>query len=179
MSTLKNSNPLLSKPHTTEYDSWYQGYVNYIAHDNVDECLQSGVSEFSKLINQMTAKQLENSYAPGKWTPNQMVQHLCDSELLFTYRLMMGLRGSKDEMAGFDPNDCQNRAPYQPTDQLLSHLNSLRGYFIFLRSEIHKENETHTFCADGKTFTLRALVWINAGHVLHHTHILKERYLNP
>jgi hypothetical protein len=51
-----------------------------------------------------TDAELNASPAPGKWTPREIVHHLCDSEMTAAIRLRLLIASDRPQIAGYDEN---------------------------------------------------------------------------
>ena len=53
-------------------------------------------------VGAMTPDQIENPIAPGKWSPREIVSHLADCELVFSFRLRQTLAETNPVIQPFD-----------------------------------------------------------------------------
>ena len=169
----------MNRPESSEYAPFYANYVAQIPQQNgLLALIESGLM-LSKLLKSIPSEKATYRYAPGKWSINEVVQHLIDAEVIFTYRALRIARGDKTPLAGFDEN------VYAPNafadDKKLAEL-------ILLFEQIRKSSElvfssfdvsTHENIGTASNFpvSVRALCYITAGHTLHHATVIKERYL--
>src|SRR5438045_3898609 len=83
-------------------------YANYIAkagsfQDPVAR-LASQLSDVTSFLSGIDHKKRLYRYAPGKWSIQEMVQHLIDGERIFTYRALRFARKDETPLPGFDEN---------------------------------------------------------------------------
>jgi hypothetical protein len=66
--------------------------------------------------------------APGKWSVIEVIQHLADSDLVFSYRLKMMLTEDRPPLQGYDQDLWAGELHYRevPLDVALDQLRSLR-----------------------------------------------------
>src|SRR5262245_60660694 len=64
----------------------------------------------------LSAAQLSEPEAPGKWSIRQMLQHLADSELVWGYRLRMVLAHERPPLVGYDQDLWAERLRYAASD---------------------------------------------------------------
>jgi len=64
----------------------------------------------------LSAAQLTQPEAPGKWSIGQMIQHLADSELVWGYRLRMVLAHERPPLIGYDQDLWADRLRYADAD---------------------------------------------------------------
>jgi hypothetical protein len=129
----------------------------------------SGISEEKSL----------HRYAPEKWTIRQVLNHLSDAERLFVFRALWFARGFDSALPSFDQNIAVAGAGADEVSWA-RHVEEFRGVRLatisFFRN-LPADSWLRSGIASGNPFTVRALAYIAAGHVAHHTTILKERYL--
>ena len=67
--------------------------------------------------------------APGKWSAIEVLQHLADSDLVFSYRLKMILTAESPPLQGYDQDRWAGELRYReaPLDLVLDQLRSLRA----------------------------------------------------
>ena len=64
----------------------------------------------------MTSDQVTAPEAPGKWSVNEVVQHLADSELVWAYRLRRVVVRSGASISGYDQDRWSDRLRYRDAD---------------------------------------------------------------
>lgn len=163
-----------------EYDAYYETYLKNVANNQ-------GLIEGFKLSLQTTPSFFENlpedkllyQYAEGKWTPKEILQHIIDTERIFTYRALRISRNDKTELPGFDENAYvpPSLANQKSILQLVEEFTSLRKANIALYKGFNAEMLQRLGKASGGPISVRAIPFILLGHELHHIHIIKERYL--
>jgi hypothetical protein len=72
---------------------------------------------------------LDRPEAPGKWSMNQVLQHLADSELVGSYRFRMVLAHDRPELQGYDQDLWADRLGYRDADpkEAVVRFTTLRG----------------------------------------------------
>ncbi len=170
----------MPRPQTGDFGSFYQPYIDKVAGEEVVEVLENSYPVLESWLSTLVDADLQKSYAPGKWTLAQLLQHMIDTERVFAYRAMCIARGEKQALPGFDENSYAAAAPagHRKWKGLAEELLTLRKATIILFRSIAKENSNDSSgTASGKTITVNALGFIMAGHILHHMQIVNERYL--
>ena len=167
----------MNRPQTHEYPTWGETYIKLVDGD-VIEILERQVTEFTDFINSLVEK-ADYAYAPGKWTIKEIVGHIIDAERVFAYRMTCFARGEQQPLPGFEENDYVANAHFSDRSLLsLSHeFALLRKANLYLFKSLTEEELNRKGTASGKEITVRAILFVTAGHIMHHTSIIKERYL--
>jgi len=163
-----------------EYNEYYTGYLNLI-DDNTE--LIDGYYQDKKimedLINSIPEDKLNYRYQLEKWSVSEVFQHLIDTERIFMYRCFRIARNDKTELAGFDQDDyiIPSEANSKTKEQLLEEFTANRNYSISLLKSLSEKNLGFVGNANGGAVSARAAAFIVLGHDMHHTNIIKERYI--
>jgi len=169
----------MTRPSDTEYGSFYKGYADAATGTSLEEVLLVHPEFIRQSILAIPKDKADYRYAPGKWSTKELLQHMIDTERVFSYRALRISRNDKTQMAGFDENQFAANAPVEHRT-----IEELKDEFLLLRSatdlmiKSFLENQlNYVGNASNTSISLRALCFIIYGHNLHHLRILKERYL--
>ena len=162
-----------------EYHPFYDTYISKVNGTDVPKLLETTPDELALWYNDYPAEKLESGYAPGKWSPKEVLGHIIDAERVFAYRAFRISRGDSTPLAGFDQD------PYVPAGRFheLSLKELLEEYMLVRRSSLmmirrlNPDQLLLTGNASGADISLRAQVAVMAGHEQHHLTILRQRYL--
>ena len=167
----------MNRPQTHEYPAWGETYIKLVDGD-VIEILERQVTEFTDFINSLVEK-ADHAYAPGKWTIKEIIGHILDAERVFVYRMTCFARGEQQPLPGFEEDDYVANAHFSDRSLLsLSHeFALLRKANLYLFKSLTETELDRKGTASGKEITVRAILFVTAGHIMHHTSIIKERYL--
>lgn len=167
-------------PQPDEYAPFYANYVNKAAaQGNVLETLEHLKDNTWKFLNALGEEKANFTYAEGKWTLKQLVSHMIDAERIFAYRVLCFSRGEQQALPGFDENGYVEQADLsgQTLHELAKEFRTLREANLYLFKSLNEAQLLNAGIASGKPVSVRALLFITAGHELHHLDIMKERYL--
>lgn len=158
---------------------FYKGYIE-LAEDKplLSQLESGGIDPYVDALDELKAYGLQ-TYAEGKWTVNEIIQHLIDSERIFMNRALRIARQDKTEMPGYDHDAYVpvSRANEIPLENLLEEYQLLRlSSYQFFRN-LNEEQLLSTGSANGVTFTVLSIGYILIGHPTHHFNVIKERYL--
>jgi hypothetical protein len=174
----------LERPGAGEFAPFFAGYVeaaSAAAAGDLLALLDRQVADIRALLGSFGEERGGYRYAPGKWSVKEVVGHMTDAERVFCYRAMRAARGDETPLPSFDENAWVAAAGFdrRPLHDLVDELVAVRAGSVLLFGGLEAEMFDRRGVAGGKPFTVRAAVYIVAGHVAHHLRILRERYLAP
>jgi len=169
----------VSRPAATEFAPYYGTYVNAMPDGDVVEALAAQGEETFGVLSGLSEEHGTFRYAPEKWSIRDLVQHLCDSERIFAYRALRFARGDRTPLPGFDqePYAATAHADRRPLADLAAEFRDIRRTTLALVRSFDAETFDRSGTASGNLMSVRALVWVIAGHERHHLRVLRERYL--
>ncbi|MEM1056829.1 MAG: DinB family protein [Bacteroidota bacterium] len=164
---------MIARPDPSEFTPFYAGYVDAVDGDDALGVLTRQPDEWDALLGSLDA---DHAYAPGKWTVREVAQHVADTERVFAYRALRWARGDRTELPGFDQDDWIPHDPGQSLAQLTDEIRAIRAATLALARPLSPEALGRGGLASGNHMTVRAAIWVIAGHTAHHARILRERY---
>lgn len=168
----------MNRPQPNEYPAWAETYIKLVDGD-VLPMLEQQATGFADFINDLVEK-ADYAYAPGKWTIKQLIGHMIDTERILTYRLTCFARGEKTPLPGFEEDDYVANAHFADRSLLSfsEEFSLLRRSNMYLFKSLQEHELNQMGNASNRDITVRAMLFVLAGHIIHHTKIIKERYLN-
>lgn len=169
-----------ARPSQTEYAPYYSTYIDAMPDGDVVAALADQGEETFGLLSGLSEQEASFRYAPDKWSIRDLVQHLSDSERVFAYRALRFARGDETPLPGFDQNPyaAAARADQRSLHDLAEELRDIRRTTLALVRSFDEEMLGRTGVASANRMSVRALVWVIAGHERHHLKVLRERYLS-
>jgi hypothetical protein len=165
----------------TEYAPYFEQYIKLVYSESttISESLERSQKEFESLLRNVSKEKQGFSYAQGKWTLKEVIQHIIDTERIFCYRALCFARNDKTSLPGYDhdlfvTNDNSNDRNY---DDLLEEMRVLRKSTMQLYKSFSEEALLRIGVASDKKMSVRALGYLFSGHQKHHLNVVKERYL--
>lgn len=157
----------------------YQKYVRLVPEEEISAALSANAVETENLLSALPREKWLYRYAADKWTICELVQHVIDTERIFSYRALSIARGEKQSLPGFDENAyaAASAANHRTKEDLLKDFGAVRAATKCLFESFTKEQLLQTGTSNQKVITPEAIGWIIAGHARHHLNILQERYL--
>lgn len=169
----------MSRPQPNEYAPYYEQYVSLVPEDRIVPVLAAQPAELDAMFANVPEERGTYAYADGKWTIKELLGHLIDGERMFAYRVLRISRGDKTPIEGFEQDGYIENAHANERSfaDLLREFRLVREANVMLFDHLKPEAWAWTGTANELEISVRALVWIMAGHIRHHVAILKERYL--
>lgn len=164
----------------TEAAEYYFTYIDQVSRDtDIRKILEMQLDETLALLAPISDAKSLHRYAPDKWSIREVVSHINDSERVFTYRALWFARGFDSPLPSFDQDIAVAGAgaDARPWRSHVEEFRAVRGATLHLFQSMSDDAWARRGIASEKPFTVRALAYITAGHVTHHTRILRERYL--
>lgn len=163
-----------------EYPSYYTPYLGLVDPQMDLMAILKQSLEISLNFIDSINKPMSYTYAAGKWTIGEVIQHNIDTERVFAYRALRFMRGDSTALSGFDQdvfiNSMKGHA-FAKAD-LLKSLETTRNATVELYKNAHEDSLKFKGYASEKIMTARVIPFIIAGHNKHHENIIKQRYLS-
>jgi len=158
---------------------YFNRYINAVSEEDLQKALSRNTRQFLKLLKQVPKKKINFSYAEGKWTIKEVLQHIIDAERVFVYRALSFARKDPNELPGFDENTwaITAMAPKRKWNDLIDEFKALRAANELFFASLDDDQLLHSGVASRNPISVAALGFICVGHAAHHINLIKERYL--
>lgn len=168
------------RPSPDEHSAHYAGYIGTVTGGSVLDFLEERRDGMADLLRSVPAELETYRYAPGKWTVRDVAGHVVDTERVFQFRALHIARGDGEPLPGMDQDTYASTAGYgdRPLASIADEFVTVRNSTISLVRSFGPEIADRRGLASGWPVTVRALIWIIAGHERHHANVLIDRYLN-
>ncbi|MCB0696964.1 MAG: DinB family protein [Chitinophagaceae bacterium] len=171
----------MQRPDSNEYKPFAERYIQLVPEGNFMELYRQNTNDAIAFFSNLPANKHEYRYAEGKWTLKEMLMHIADTERVMNYRALTGIRGDRAAIM-YDMDQDLYAAGADVSgrtwDDILEEFAAVRTTGLKLFGHITSEQSRAVIhMIDGGTFTVRALGYINIGHMMHHMNIINERYL--
>jgi enterochelin esterase-like enzyme len=172
--------PLTSaRPAPGTYLPYTQAYIDLVPADAEPLAqLRQQAAELHRELAGLTEAQALMRYAPGKWTPKEVLVHITDAERIFTYRALRFARADAQELPGFDEGEyaANSEANDRQMSDLLAEYHAVRVATLAFFGGLNAGQLDRAGRANGGLVAVRSLLYLVAGHEQHHLRILRERY---
>jgi len=168
---------MLTRPDRSEYAAFYVNYIAKVPDGDVIAFLATQPAAYRKLLGSLSEAEASARSQPGKWNVKEILGHLCDAERVQSYRALRFARGDQQELHGFEQDDYVREAhsDSRSLNELLDEFESVRNSTLALFRSFPPSVEYRSGVANGSPVSVRAMVYIIAGHTQHHYELLKAR----
>ena len=166
-------------PDRTEAAPYYFTYIDLIHSADILAVLATQLDETLPFLRGISEEHSLHAYAPGKWTIRQVLSHINDTERVFQCRAFWFARGFDSPLPSFDQNTCAAAARANDLSWAthIDEFRTVRSATLSFFQNLPAEAWMRSGVASDNPFSVRALAYMAAGHLVHHTAILQERYL--
>ena len=171
----------VSQLHNSEFATFYETYISKVTEEfSLIEELEISLHRFIKFVQDIPMDKFDFRYADGKWTIKDIIQHIIDSERVFSYRALRFARNDSTELPGFEENYYVNFAngSQRSIIELLTELSAVRHSTLYLFKSFKDEQLLRIGIASNNPMSVRAIGFVIIGHQNHHHKIFLERYLS-
>jgi hypothetical protein len=86
----------------TEFERYRNELLAELNGDDPLVVLRASLDELERLVGDATADQLKQRPAAGEWSPGEVLNHLSDSDLVFSMRVRMMVTQDRPTLVGYD-----------------------------------------------------------------------------
>jgi len=170
---------MLTIPQVDEYSSFYAGYIARSGDSDVLKMLSEQMADLKSLLQNIADEQALYRPTPQDWNLKEVIGHLIDCERIFSYRALRISRQDVAALPGFDQEDYVRNATFthRTLADLMEELSLLRAANLLMFKSMPAEAFTQRGTASDAPISVRALVYILAGHMDVHLESLRKEYL--
>lgn len=157
---------------------FYDRYINYVPDIDILEALTLYGGDYLMADLKKFEEMGDQVYAPGKWTIKDILQHIIDTERIFSYRALRLSRFDATPLPGFDENTYadNSKVSHRYLIDLLEEFSLLRrSNQLLFQSFDNLQLFSSGRCSEVEMNVL-ALGFSMVGHVIHHKSIIENRY---
>lgn len=169
---------MIGRPEISEAAPYYFTYINRVTGEDVIRILTDQLEETLAWCGKIPEEESLYRYAADKWSIRQVLNHVTDSERVFAFRALWFARGLESALPSFDQNAGAAGAKADSISWAahVEEFRRVRLSSISLFENLPADAWLRSGIASGHSFTVRALAYIIAGHLVHHVALLAERY---
>lgn len=164
---------------TGVYPPHFNKYISLVENENLDSILEKQSKETEDFFSSIPEDKWLYKYEENKWTIKEVVQHIIDTERIFSFRALVFARKDPNPINSFDENEYAKNS--NANDKSAEDL--IQEFFAVRKSTqlLFKGFSENQLAAIGKgssyEMSVVAVGYLMAGHLTHHLDILKDRYL--
>ena len=157
---------------------YFDRYINKCDDVTILEAIQISIEELDNFPIEKWRALGDKVYAPGKWTVKDILQHLIDTERIFTYRALAFARGETETLLSYDDDAyaAHAQANGRMLEDLIDELRLVHLSFLKLFSSFNYEMLTRMGNTFRGRYSVASIGFCMPGHQRWHMGILKERY---
>ena len=169
----------MSRPTAGTYPAYFENYISKVHANTVLEAIEKYGVDVIERFKAIPVDKASYTYAEGKWTLKEMLQHIIDTERIFAYRAVAIARKEIIGLPGFDENSyaANSKADSRDWENLIKEFAAVRNATDLLLKTFDEEQLLQQGTTNNNPTTVNAIAFIIYGHILHHLNIINERYL--
>jgi hypothetical protein len=158
---------------------YYHYYFDLVNTDDLLTALAQNKQQTLAFLKNISEKQQHFSYAQGKWTINEVMQHIIDTERIFQYRAFRFSRKDVAELHGFNEDDYIDNIKDCSLNlaDLINDFEAVRHSTEHLFKNMNDTMLDFRGTANKIEASARQLGFMIVGHGMHHLKVIEERYL--
>lgn len=168
----------MTKSEIQKLPEYFDRYINLV--ENIDL-----FDAFSKSIQALQALDLAKigaigltTYLPGKWTVNEIFQHIADIERILVAGTLRFARGEENYVISFDEEEIAKKSKANNKDicQIIGELITVRHSTIALFKSFDKDDFQKSGINWKHRISIEAMAFNIIGHQIHHLNIIEQMY---
>ncbi len=169
----------MKRPQVNEHPAYYTHYIGLVKGDNILKQLEDQVIDIQAIISEIPEEKENYAYASGKWTIKEVLGHIIDTERIMAYRALRFARKDKTALPGFDENEYVANSDYNKRTlyDIAHEFAIVRESNLALFKHFNEEALDQRGTANNNEATVRAILFMIAGHANHHLNVIKTKYL--
>jgi hypothetical protein len=144
-------------------------YAKFLQGSDAKALIQAFPSRLTDVVGRLGEAGMGLRYAPGKWTVSEVLCHLADCEIAFSFRWRQTLAEDGYVAQAFDQDRWSPRYPVTSGQAALRTFLALRAWNSILLEQLNAADWERTLTHPERgEFSFRTLVELTAGHDLNH-----------
>jgi hypothetical protein len=171
--------PSAIRPSRDEAAEYYFSYIDLVPAGDVCVILEQQRTDTIAFLRSIPQERTRHRYQADKWSLSGVVAHVNDCERMFAFRAFWFARGFDSPLPSFDQEVASGHdgADERSWESHIEEFAAVRAATLQLFSHLAPDAWLRRGIASDNPFSVRALAFMTAGHVIHHRRILSERYL--
>ena len=161
------------------YPAHFNNYIELVKDEELNIILNKQASEAQTFFNSIPENKWLYKYGEDKWSVKEVLQHITDTERVFSNRAFVFSRKDPNIIQSFNENEYaknSNADSKNPKD-LIEEFLAVRKSAELLFNGFSEEQLNSVGKGSSYEMDVKAVGYMIAGHFAHHINILKEKYL--
>ena len=167
------------RPAKGTYPDYYENYIPLVKQNSVLEALKADEKETIRFFSSIPSSKENYTYDLGKWSVKQVLNHVIDTERIFSYRALRFARKDDQINPSYEQDDYVAAAELTNRNllDLVNEFESVRKATISLFNSFNDETLQRLGNTAAGKASVNAIGFTICGHNIHHINVVKERYL--
>ncbi len=169
----------MQKQNLGNYPYYVQRYLDMVPESDLNEAFSNQMASIKHIVERIDETKANYSYAEGKWTLKELLQHCIDTERIFSFRALAFARKEPASLPGFEEDDYAKNsfANERSWKSLVEELLAVRNATEKLFNSFNDEALHYSGLANNNESSVISIGFLTVGHLAHHLKIVEERYL--
>jgi hypothetical protein len=170
---------MIERPAMQDVPLYCHQYIDLVKGTNLLKIFESDAENTFKFYMSIPKDKEDFSYAPGKWTVKEILNHVNDQERIFCYRALRFSRKDPTELHGFEQQiyNKNAKATFRSLVDLVHEFKSVRMATLTLFNHLDPDMLDFYGIANNLRVSPRIIGWMIPGHNIHHCNVIREKYL--
>jgi len=157
---------------------YFDKYINLVDDIDLFEAFNKSVYDLKALDFTLLQKIGFKTYAPNKWTINEIIQHITDIERLLISGTLRFVRGDENYIISFDEENIakNSKSSEKEIENIIDELISVRQSTIKLFESFDQEDFQKSGINWKHRISIEAMGFNIIGHQIHHLNFIKNNY---
>ena len=144
---------------------------------DIVDIIEKQIEETLAFVRPLSDREASSRRKPTEWNIKEIIGHLSEGERIISCRALRFARADYQPLPGWDQDDYMRESNFteRSLQDLTQELEHLRRANVALFRSFSAEALNRRGKADGKEVSVRALLYILAGHERHHLEQMRQR----
>jgi DinB superfamily len=158
---------------------YFDRYINKCDDIELLDAIQTSIDELAYLPVDKWKSLGDRVYAPGKWTVKDILQHLIDTERIFSYRVLAFTRNEAQLLPSFSEDNYAAAAEgnRRNIEELIAELKIVHQSLYAMYKSFTPEMLRKTGIGFKGEYSVASVGFIMPGHQRWHFQLLEEKYM--
>ncbi len=149
-------------------------YAHHLEGHEATDIIGATAAHLRQLFSAYTPEEIDRSPGPGKWSLRELMAHLADCEIVWSWRLRQTLATDNPALQAFDQDHWGDRYAAYDFASAQATYEAVRAWNVRLLTTIKPEDLTRTATHPERgNLTLQIILETIAGHDRHHIKLLE------